>query len=147
MWVFYLIAVAAGLSNPVQSAINATLNKGLGQPLVSAFVIYGVALSTLVVGSLVYGLSTKGLGGRFGEVPWWAFTGGVCNLVFVLASAIATRAIGSGAFTVVVTTFAITLSVVLDRFGLLGLEVHALSWQRVLGALLAIAGAVLVSAF
>lgn len=147
MWIFYAIAVVAGLSNPVQSAVNAALNKGVGQPLASAFAIYGVALATLSVGSIAYALSTGGFGAKFGGVPWWAFAGGACNLAFVLASAICTRAIGSGAFTVVVTAFAITLSVALDRFGLLGLEAHALSWQRVVGALLAIAGAVLVSAF
>lgn len=147
MWIFYAVAVAAGLSNPVQSAVNAALNKGVGQPLASAFVIYGVAILGLAAASVVYGLSTGGFGGRFGGIPWWAFAGGLCNLVFVLASAVCTRAIGSGAFTVVVTACAITLSVALDRLGLLGLDAHALSWQRVAGALLAIAGAALVSAF
>lgn len=147
MWILYVVAVAAGLSNPVQSAVNAALNKGVGQPIVAAFIIYGVAASALAAVAVVAWLSGRGLGGGLGDVPWWAFAGGVCNLVFVLASAYATRAIGSGAFTVLVTTSAVTLSVVLDRFGVLGLEAHALSWQRVLGAALAIAGAVLVSVF
>ena len=80
-------------------------------------------------------------------MPWWAYSGGLCNLLFVLAGAIATRKIGSAAFTVTVLTCAIILSILLDSFGALGLEVHALTWQRAVGGALAIGGVVLVSLF
>ena len=81
------------------------------------------------------------------EVPAWAYVNGLCNVVFVLAAAIATRKIGSAAFTVTISTCAILLSVALDAFGALGLEQHALTWQRGFGAALAVAGVVLVSLF
>lgn len=144
---FYALAVAAGLSNPIQSAANAALNKGTGQPVLSGLVIYAVAVAGLLLASTVLGLSFRDLGQRLGGLPWWAFVGGLCNVLFVLAGSVGTRAIGSAAFTVTVAVLAIALSLVLDAFGLMGLAVHAISWQRLLGAGLAMIGVVLVSVF
>lgn len=146
-FLYYGLAIFAGLVNPIQSAANAALNKGTGQPVLSGLVIYGVGVCGLLLLAPFLGLSFRDLGGRVGTLPWWAFVGGLCNLTFVMAAAVATREIGSGPFTVATSVFAIVLSVVLDKYGLMGLEAQALTWQRVLGAAMAIVGVVLVSRY
>ncbi len=45
----YGLALLAGISNPLQSAANAALNKGIGQPLAATLVVYAVALCGLLI--------------------------------------------------------------------------------------------------
>ena len=147
----YLIAVVSGLSNPVQSAANAALNKATHQPLLTAVVLYATAIATLLLllagFAAVRGLSFAPLREAAATLPWWVYVGGTCNIVFVLAHAVATQKIGSGAFTVTSLVSAVVLSIVLDGKGLMGLPQHAVTWPRLVGAGLSVAGVVLVSLF
>ena len=146
---FYGLAVVAGLSNPLQSAANAALNKGVGQPLATAVVVYAVALCGLLVCAgiaAVSSISFDGLG-KLSGLPWWAFIGGLCQLTFPLVAAVRTQKIGSAGFTVAVLVVAVVLSIVLDKYGLMGLPIRDATWPRMLGAALAIGGVTLVSVF
>ena len=146
---FFGLAFLAGLSNPLQSAANAALNKGLGQPLLSVVVVYAVAIAGLLVCAgiaMVSGVSLTGFG-PLRTIPWWAFVGGLCQLTFTLAAAVSTQKMGSAAFTVTVLVVAVVLSIVLDANGLMGLPMREASWPRLLGAVLAVAGVALVSFF
>ena len=146
-----LLSVVSGLSNPIQSAATAALNKGTQQPLITALVLYAVAVATLlplVAGYALWrGLSLAPLREAAGELPWWVYIGGACNIVFVLVGAVATSKLGSGPFTVITLTAAVLLSIVLDSLGLMRLPVHPLTWPRMVGAALSIAGVMLVSLF
>jgi transporter family-2 protein len=141
----FALAVLAGLSNPIQSAANAGLNKALGSAIPAAFAIYAVALLGLLLCVPFLGLHVRDVGAKALSAPWWVWLGGLCNVMFVLAGALATRQIGSAAFTVTVTSCAIALSIFLDRAGALGLETHPVTLLRLLGGGMAIGGVVLVA--
>ncbi len=146
---FFGLAFLAGLSNPLQSAANAALNKGLGQPVAAAMVVYAVAIAGLLACAgiaMVVGVPLMGLG-QLRTAPWWAFVGGLCQLTLTLEAAVSTQKMGSAAFTVTVLVVAVVLSIVLDANGLMGLPMREASWPRLLGAALAIAGVALVSFF
>ncbi len=146
---FYALALLAGISNPLQSAANAALNKGIGQPVAATVMVYAVALCGLLICTgiaAVAGLSFAGLG-KIGSLPWWAFAGGLCQLIFTIAAAVSTQKIGSASFTVTVLVVAVVLSIALDKYGLMGLEVRDATWPRLLGAALALCGVTLVSVF
>ncbi len=123
-YLLYILAVVAGLSVPVQSAANSALNKGLGQVAAVLLVVYGVALLGLLASLPFLSLSLGAAFQKASALPWWAYVGGLCNLLFVIAAATATQKIGSAAFTVTTLVFAVVLSVALDHFGLLGLAKH-----------------------
>ncbi len=148
---FFLVAIVSGLSNPIQSAANAALNKATHQPLLTAIVLYVTAFTTLLIllagFAAIRGLSFAPLREAVATLPWWVYVGGACNIVFVLAGAVAIQKIGSGAFTVTTLVSAVILSIVLDGNGLMGLQYHAVTWPRIVGAGLSIAGVVLVSLF
>ena len=146
---FYVLALLAGVSNPLQSAANAALNKGIGQPLAAALMVYAVALCGLLICTSVaamMGISFSGLS-KIGSLPWWAFVGGLCQLAFTVAAAVSTQKIGSAGFTVTVLVVAVVLSIALDKYGLMGLEVRDATWPRLLGAALAVVGVTLISVF
>lgn len=142
----FLMAALAGLSNPIQSAANAGLNKALG-PAVTLITVYGIAATLLLLSLPLIGIGPAGatISQRIGSVPWWAWVGGICNFIFALSGALVTRQIGSASFTVTVLVCATTLSLLLDQFGLLGLEQRTASWERLIGALLAIGGVILIT--
>jgi transporter family-2 protein len=146
---FYGLALLAGISNPLQSAANAALNKGIGQPLAATLVVYAVALCGLLICTGIGAVAGISLGGlsKVGGLPWWAFVGGLCQLTFTVAAAVSTQKIGSAGFTVTVLVVAVVLSIALDKYGLMGLEVRDATWPRLLGAALAIVGVTLVSIF
>lgn len=141
----FFLAIAAGAANPLQSATNAELNKGLGQPLWAALAVYGsgflgVALLQLLV-------RQPAPSGHIGGVPWWAWMGGLISIAPTLAGVTFTQRLGSGVFTGLSITAAMICSVVLDHFGWLGLKQHSASPVRLLGCALLIAGTWLVARF
>ncbi len=146
-WLLSLFAVIAGISNPLQSGANSAMSKSMQAPLVAGFLVYLVGAACLLVCIPFIGLPLRSAIGKMGEVPWWAYLGGVFNAVFLVASLLVTKKLGSATFTTLVVISAVVVSVGLDNFGLLGFEMRAATPLRLLGAAFAVAGVVLISAF
>jgi transporter family-2 protein len=87
-----------------------------------------------------------GLGtlGHVGRAPWWALVGGLLGAVYVTVALVAVRTLGASGLTAVVITGQLVISVVIDRFGLLGIAKQHIGAPRVIGLLLLAAGVVLV---
>ena len=62
----------------------------------------------------------------------------------VLTSLITVRELGAGGVTAAVIAGQLSLSIVLDRLGALGLEERAITWDKVLGIALLAIGTVLI---
>jgi transporter family-2 protein len=82
-----------------------------------AWILLPVALA---VAALVV---QRSLPGSVASAPWWAWAGGLLGAFFVLAS------------------------IVIDHFGLIRVPVHEASFPRIVGALLIVAGVVMVQRF
>ena len=145
MILMYLLAALAGLGNPFQSASNATINKTVGQPIATGVLVYLVAIAAMMALAPFVGFAPRQAIAKLGQVPWWGWVGGLCNALFVIAAAVTTRKIGSAGFTVTTSCVSIVVSLLLDRYGLLGLEAKPLTMLRVLGGAMAIGGILLVS--
>ena len=104
-----------------------------------SFGVGTIALAAIVV------LSGKagGLGSAF-DVSWYYLLGGLLGAVYVTNALIAVSVIGAGGVAAATITGQLTASVVIDRFGLFGLDEVALSPERVIGVALLLAGTVLV---
>jgi bacterial/archaeal transporter family-2 protein len=140
------LAFLAGVLNTIQSGANATLNKGLGQPIVAALcVTAGNVLVYLVVGAIV-GLRLPSLD-KVVQVPWWAWIGGLCGSAYVLAVIFFADKLGAAVFTGCTVTAGVITSVVLDHFGLVGFKQHAAGLGRLAGCALMIGGLSLIAIF
>ncbi len=76
--------------------------------------------------------------------PWWVWAGGFLGAFYVFASIILTPRIGAASTVGFVIAGQMVASIVLDQFGLLNLPVNTVSFPKIAGAVLVIAGAVLV---
>ena len=137
-----LLGVGAGCLVGMQAPINSRLGKSVGtaQAATISFLVGTAAL--LVVTSFWKG----GLGGlsNLGRAPWWALVGGLLGAVYVTVALVAVRTLGASGLTAVVITGQLVISVVIDRFGLVGVARQHIGAGRILGLVLLVAGVVLV---
>lgn len=137
-----VIAMAAvGGLIALQSPINAGLGRVTGN-LAAALVSFIVG--TLILAVLV-GLSGKagGLGSSF-DVQWYYLLGGALGAAYVFTALVTVSTIGAGGIAAATITGQLTASVVLDRLGVLGLEETPITFERVLGVALLLAGTYLI---
>jgi transporter family-2 protein len=136
-----LLTAGAGGLIALQAPINAGLGKSTGG-LPAALVSFGVG--TIALAAIVV-LSGKagGLGATF-DVSWYYLLGGLLGAVYVANALVAVSVIGAGGVAAATITGQLTFSVLIDRFGLFGLDQVALGPERVAGIVLLLAGTVLI---
>jgi bacterial/archaeal transporter family-2 protein len=82
-----------------------------------------------------------------GAMPWWAPLGGVIGAFAVIAGLLFVGKVGAGAFAGLTITANILMSLVIDHFGLFGVQQHSLGPGRAVGAALMAAGIFAISKF
>jgi bacterial/archaeal transporter family-2 protein len=136
-----LVTVAAGGAVAMQAPANNLLSKYVGS-LGAALVSFVIGLVCLVAVAFLFGggVSTEGE-----APPWyyWVF-GGVGGAVIVTVSLIAVRELGAGGVTAATIAGQLTLSVVIDRMGVLGLDERPITWEKLFGVGLLALGTVLI---
>jgi bacterial/archaeal transporter family-2 protein len=138
-----LVTVAAGGFVAAQAPANNVLSKSLGT--------FGAASVNFLVGTAcVLAITFAFAGGFAGDEgaqtpPWYYWLiGGLGGVAIVVTTLIAVRELGAGGITAAVIAGQLTLSVVLDRLGVLGLDERAVTWEKLLGIALLAAGTVLI---
>jgi len=136
------LGIGAGCLVGMQAPINSRLGKTIGTlPAASFSFIVGTAALVLITVIVQGGLGA--LGG-VGRAPWWALVGGLLGAIYVATALVAVRTLGAAGLTAVVIFGQLGVSVVVDRFGLLGIARHPVGAQRVIGLVLLALGVALV---
>ncbi len=141
----YVFVAVAGALTSVESGSNAQLTKSLGGPWWPSILFSIVSLLCLAVATVAVGGSFPS--GKLGDVPWWAWTGGVISAIYIVSMLIGPGQLGAGLFTGLTVTAAVITSVALDHFGLVGFKEHPAGIGRLIGAALMVAGILCVAAF
>jgi bacterial/archaeal transporter family-2 protein len=137
-----LLGVGAGCLVGMQAPINSRLGRSVGS-VEAATVSFLVGTAALLAILLVARGGVGGLG-QIGRAPWWALVGGLLGAVYVSVALVAVRTLGASGLTAVVIGGQLVISVVIDRFGLLGVARQAIGVQRIAGLALLGAGVFLV---
>jgi transporter family-2 protein len=137
-----LIGIGAGGLVGMQAPINSRLGKTVGGVQAASF---SFLVGTFALVSITFVLR-GGLGslGSLGSVPWWALIGGLLGAVYVFVALEAVRTLGASGLTAVVIAGQLAISLVIDRFGLLGVARQSIGMQRIAGLVLLLAGVALV---
>jgi bacterial/archaeal transporter family-2 protein len=78
------------------------------------------------------------------DTEWWYWIGGPLGAFFVLAGAVLVRELGAAAYLALAVAGQLALALVFDHYGLMGLAVAPISWQRILGVALVVLGVVCI---
>jgi bacterial/archaeal transporter family-2 protein len=137
-----LVGVAAGCVVGMQAPINSRLGRSVGSVQAATFSFLVGTVVLVAIAAFVNGGLTEL--GQLGRAPWWAFVGGLLGAVYVTVALVAVRTLGASGLTAATITGQLLISVVIDRFGLLGVAKQQIDAPRVLGLALLVAGVVLV---
>lgn len=144
MILFYLLAFAIGVSLAVQPAVNASLAAQLDGSVVLASLTSFTVGTAFLIAVVLY---TGGLG-RVAEVipaqPLWRLTGGLMGVFFIFCSIYLVPRIGIAPMVALVIAGQLAASLVMDHYGLIGVEVRQMSWPKLLGAGFVLSGMLLV---
>jgi transporter family-2 protein len=134
-------AFAGGLV-AMQAPINSGLGKAVGS-LPAASFSFAIGLVALVGITFVSG---EGFGqiGEIGGLSWYYLIGGLLGAVYVTTVLISVRTLGAGGVTAATIAGQLSMSVLLDQLGILGLAQRELTPARVIGVALLGAGVFLV---
>ena len=136
-----LTAVVGG-AIALQAPINSNLGKSVGT-FQAAFVSF--AIGTLLL-TVIAALSKGGLGtvGHARDVAWYYLTGGILGAAYVTTVLVTVRSLGAGGVVAATIAGQLTMSVVVDHFGLLGVVKEPITAVRVVGIALLAAGVFLI---
>ena len=146
IWLYLLLAVAAGVMLPLQYGINAQLAHWLGSPIRAAFVSFLVGMLALLV---ISAFVRKPLpsAARLGQVPWWVWIGGLLGAFYVTGSIFTAPHLGAVTLTAAIVAGQALASALVDQFGWVGFEEHHLTPGRGIGILLVGVGIAFVRLF
>jgi bacterial/archaeal transporter family-2 protein len=137
-----LLVLGAGGLIAMQAPTNTILARAGGSPVVAALISFAVGTIALLVAWL--GSGNRPAGAAFGGLPWYAWLGGIYGATYVAVAAYAAPKIGLASLITIGIAGQIAMALWLDHVGALGLQRDPISFGRVAGAVLVIAGVVLV---
>jgi bacterial/archaeal transporter family-2 protein len=137
-----LLGAGAGCLVGMQAPVNSRLGRSVGS-LQAASISFLVGTAALLVVTSFYKGGLGGIG-KIGNAPWWALLGGLFGAVYVTVAILTVQTLGASGLTAVVIGGQLAMSVVIDRFGLLGLHRQAVGASRILGLLLLVVGVALI---
>lgn len=140
-WLVILIGLIGGVAVGLQSPISGAMGQRIG-PAASSFIIH--------LGGLI--ATTALLLARGGEkirtwptVPWYMLIAGVFGLVLFLTINVTLPRLGGAMMITLVIIGQLTMGIIIDHFGLLGVTPRPVDLVRVAGMLVLVAGAYLIS--
>ena len=139
----YLLAAGAGVSFVFQQAVNSNLRVEIGSPWWAGFISY--LGGTLAMLAMVIALREPWLSGpAVARTSWASWSGGIFGAIYIGISIVLLPRLGAAVMIALIVVGQMIGALVFDHFGLLGMPVTPASPVRVAGALLLIAGVILI---
>lgn len=142
--VWSLLGILAGALIAMQAPINAQLARGLGFPLAAAAASFLAGTVALVIIATVAS-QAQGAAIAWRAPPLWMFiVGGCLGAAYVTCAIILTPKLGAAATMAFIVAGQLIAGLTLDHFGYFGLATREVTAGRVGGAVLLLAGALLI---
>jgi transporter family-2 protein len=141
-----LVAVVAGAVLPFQAVLNIQLGKTVQQPVFAAFVSFVLGSIGLLIYLLIikFDFSTIPQAKNASPVVWLA---GILGAFYVAAVIVLAPKLGTALTFGLVVAGQMTVSLILDHYGLLGLPVKEINWQRLIGVVLLLTGVIIIQKY
>jgi transporter family-2 protein len=140
----YLLALFAGLMLPIQVALNNRLTGFTGNPVISSLVSFVVGTVGLMVFTLVKPSILQQASSQVWNAPLYAWFGGLIGAFFIVTSLIIAPKLGLSMSICLVIAGQLTMSVLMDQFGLFGFDVRPFTISKGAGLVLVFVGILLI---
>jgi transporter family-2 protein len=139
-----LVGLAAGCLLGTQPSVNGYLGQNVAHPLQASLISFGSGTAILLALSVFSGAFPPQFTSPASSLPWWSWLGGAIGVVMVTTSLILVPKVGSLAWFAAVMTGQTIIAIILDHYGWLGNPRSAASPLRLLGAVLLVAGVLVI---
>lgn len=146
MFLLLLWAVLAGAVLPLQAGLNAKMSRVVGDPIFGSLISFLVGTTALLLYTFVSKVDFTQISAARQE-HWSVWMPGLLGVFFVTSVILLVPKLGVALTFGLIVTGQLGFSLLLDHYGLLGLPMHSINWQRLLGVLLIIGGVVLIRKF
>lgn len=136
-----LIAAAAGAAMALQGSLNSVLSKETGL-LEATLIVHIIGLAFLGV---LFALQLND--GNLldaGKAPWYTFFGGILGVAIVYGVVVAIPQVGVASATTAIIISQVTVAMLIDHFGLFGLQAIPFNWYKLAGLISLALGGYLV---
>lgn len=137
----FLVVLGGGML-ALQAPTNALLARAGGSPILAALISFAVGTIALFVVWLLSG--NRPNSAQFTALPWYAWLGGFYGAFFVAIAAYGAPRIGLAPLITISIAGQIAMALWLDQIGALGLPRAPIHFGRIVGALLVVAGVIIV---
>lgn len=141
-----LVALLAGAMMPTQAATNNKMAAFVDSPLLAAFISFLIGTIALLLFVVLSGVPLSNFYG-VRDAPAVAWVGGLLGAFFVTAAVTLVPRLGVAMTFSLIIAGQMIVTLVIDHFGLLGVPVQPVSWQRIAGILLITGGVGLIRRF
>ena len=137
-----LLVLAGGGMLALQAPTNALVARAGGSPVLAALVSFAIGTSALLLVWLTSG--SRANASALGNLPWYAWLGGLYGAFFVAIAAFAAPKIGLASLITISIAGQIAVALWLDQIGAFGLPREPINAGKAVGALLVVGGVILV---
>jgi transporter family-2 protein len=142
-WLYPIILIGGALQ-AWGPPMNGALRNALTNPWLASVISFLPVVAFLAVVFVCLPRPLPTIEG-VSNMPWWAPLGGLIGAVAVIAGLLFVNKVGAGAGLTI--TANILMSLMIDQFGLFGMEVHHLNPWRIIGGALMVGGIALIAIF
>ncbi|SMC00075.1 transporter family-2 protein [Thermanaeromonas toyohensis ToBE] len=136
-----VLALLSGVAMAVQGSLNAALAKITG--LLQATLVVHLTATITVVLLLLFPLSPGSLG-KIIQAPWYLLLGGIIGVLITYGVVASIPRAGVALATTAIIVGQVTTALIIDHWGLFGLEKIPFTWWKALGLALLASGACLM---
>lgn len=142
--IYYILPLLAGIAMSIQAGVNSQLRTVIQHPLMAALISFLVG--TVALGAVLL-LSKQALPSLqvYGNVGWYKWTGGLLGAFIVTGTIISVAKIGAADMFVILVAGQLITALIMDHYGILGMNPNPVSTTKLIGIIFVIAGAYLVN--
>src|SRR5258706_12441081 len=139
---FFTLIIGAMM--PVQAILNTRLGRQIGGPMMGSLMSFLVGLICLFSLNLASNYSAVVQLKPSSTGPWYIWLGGLLGAIFVGYITWVNQKQGMALTFALVVSGQIFISLLIDHFGLLGSAIRTITLEKIAGAVLIIAGLLLI---
>jgi transporter family-2 protein len=144
--ILLFIALVAGMMGPLQAGLNGKMGRAIESPVYAALISFAVGTLVLFCYALATRIDFTSIR-HAADTHWSVWGAGFLGAFYVTAAIILTPRLGAALTFGLVVAGQLVMAIFMDHFGLLGVPVQSLSWQRFAGIALITTGVILIRKF
>lgn len=143
-YILMFLTLIVGAMIPVQAVLNTRLGRQTGGPLMGSLMSFTVGIICLFVLNLATNSSAVMQLRPTSTGPWYLWIGGLLGAIFVGYITWVNQQQGVALTFALVVSGQIFISLIIDQYGLFGSMVQPITLEKIIGAILIIAGLLLI---